>query len=82
MLTVRRVPTDRFADGVPGAGREPSVSLMTNMRASGRRPKAGARGAPDSRLAHNHISLEGPAPRPPALGLRPEALTSRAALAF
>ena len=25
MLAARRVPTDRFADGVPGAGREPSV---------------------------------------------------------
>ena len=30
MLAARRVPTDRFADGVPGAGREPSASLMTN----------------------------------------------------
>eukprot|EP00964_Phaeocystis_antarctica_P100704 scaffold66289_cov75-Phaeocystis_antarctica.AAC.2 len=26
----RRVPTDRVPDGVPGAGREPSASLMTN----------------------------------------------------
>ena len=25
MLAARRVPTDRFVDGVPGAGREPSV---------------------------------------------------------
>jgi hypothetical protein len=30
MLAARRVPTDRFADGVPGAGREPSAPLMTN----------------------------------------------------
>ena len=30
MLAARRVPTDRFPDGVPGAGREPSASLMTN----------------------------------------------------
>jgi len=30
ILAARRVPTDRFADGVPGAGREPSASLMTN----------------------------------------------------
>jgi hypothetical protein len=30
MLAARRVPTDRFADSVPGAGREPSASLMTN----------------------------------------------------
>ena len=30
MLAARRVPTDRFADGVPDAGREPSPSLMTN----------------------------------------------------
>jgi hypothetical protein len=25
MLAARHVPTDRFVDGVPGAGREPSV---------------------------------------------------------
>ena len=25
MLAARRIPTDRFADGVPGAGREPSA---------------------------------------------------------
>ena len=30
MLAARRVPTDRFADGVPGAGRDPGASLMTN----------------------------------------------------
>ena len=28
--TARRVPADRFPDGVPGTGREPSASLMTN----------------------------------------------------
>ena len=26
MMAARRVPTDRFADGVPGTGREPSAS--------------------------------------------------------
>ena len=30
MLAARRVPTDLFPHGVPGAGREPSASLMTN----------------------------------------------------
>eukprot|EP00964_Phaeocystis_antarctica_P041114 scaffold23502_cov73-Phaeocystis_antarctica.AAC.2 len=30
MLAARRVTTDRFPDGVPGAGREPSASPMTN----------------------------------------------------
>ena len=28
MLAARRVPTDRFADGVPGAGREPSAAVL------------------------------------------------------
>ena len=31
MLAARRVPTDRFADGVPGAGREPSASLLSDI---------------------------------------------------
>jgi len=30
MLAARRVPTDLFPHGVPGAGREPSASLKTN----------------------------------------------------
>ena len=40
MLAARRVPTDRFADGVPGAGRKPSASLMTNA-SSAPAPKPG-----------------------------------------
>ena len=30
MLAARRVQADRFPDGVPGAGREPSASMETN----------------------------------------------------
>ena len=30
MLAARRVPTDLFPHGVPGAGREPNASLKTN----------------------------------------------------
>ena len=35
MLAARRVPTGRFADGVPGAGREPSASVMTKREQRG-----------------------------------------------
>ena len=31
MLAARRVPADRFSDGVPGAGREPNVVLLHHI---------------------------------------------------
>ena len=37
MLAARRVPTDRFADGVPGAGREPSARSWKRQATCSRR---------------------------------------------
>ena len=36
MLAARRVPTDRFAEGVPGAGREPGLGKASNLFAASR----------------------------------------------
>eukprot|EP00964_Phaeocystis_antarctica_P064850 scaffold39055_cov59-Phaeocystis_antarctica.AAC.1 len=36
MRTARCVPADRFPDGVPGTGRESSVSPMTNASSAAR----------------------------------------------
>jgi hypothetical protein len=50
MLAARRVPTDRFADGVPGAGREPSAWVMTNASSA-----AASRVSPATRLQRSQL---------------------------